>query len=34
MDELFEKYGEFLALILFGGLILGIFQKLLQIAGG
>lgn len=34
MEELFETCGEYLALILFGGLILWVFQLLVQMTGG
>jgi hypothetical protein len=34
MEDLLEKYGELLALSIFGGLILGVFQLLLQMTGG
>ncbi len=34
MEEIFTKYGEVLALVLFGGMILWLFQFILLILGG
>lgn len=34
MEDVFEKCGEYVALMLFGGLILWVFQLWMQIVGG